>query len=85
MKHGMLQKTQKMTTDPAVLVGTPNRGVIRPALDSGSAAASPARSVMRGHQPEERARWSPRATLAVSGGVSLLLWGAIGWVIFGLR
>jgi hypothetical protein len=30
-------------------------------------------------------RWSPRATLAFGGGVSLLLWGAIGLAIYALR
>jgi|HubBroStandDraft_5_1064220.scaffolds.fasta_scaffold962086_2 hypothetical protein len=33
----------------------------------------------------EDKRWSPKATLAVSGGVSLLLWGAIGMAIFAFR
>jgi len=30
-------------------------------------------------------RWSPRATLALSGGISLLLWGAIGLAIAAVR
>jgi hypothetical protein len=38
----------------------------------------------RGRALEDK-RWSPKATLAVSGGVSLLLWGAIGMAIFAFR
>lgn len=30
-------------------------------------------------------RWSPRATLALGGGLSLLLWGAIGLAIAAVR
>ena len=38
-----------------------------------------------GRRAQEDKRWSPKATLAVSGGVSLLLWGAIGMAIFAFR
>jgi len=34
---------------------------------------------------EDHRRWSPRATLALSGGVSLLLWAAIGLALSSLR
>jgi hypothetical protein len=30
-------------------------------------------------------RWSPRATLAVSGGVALLLWGLVGLAVSAIR
>ena len=87
----MLQ-TRKMTSPQATLLSTSSRVDVCPSLDADSGAASAARldrelvgSVLRDHQPGARARWSPRATLALSGGISLLLWGAIGLVIFGFR
>ena len=83
----MLQ-TRKLTARPA-LVSAPHRALS--ALEPEVGVLSRARqnelltSVWRGHPPEERGRWSPRATLAMSGGLSLLLWGAIGLAIFAFR
>jgi hypothetical protein len=91
MKHGMLQ-TRKMTSHQATLLSTSSRVDVCPSLDAESGAAPSARlerelagKVLRDHHPGVRPRWSPRATLALSGGISLLLWGAIGLVIFGFR
>ncbi len=39
----------------------------------------------RARYPDENKRWSPKATIVMSGGVSLLLWGAIGLAIYALR
>jgi hypothetical protein len=50
--------------------------------------ASPARELQTklygdwdGKRLDSGRRWSPRATLALSGGIALLLWGAIGLTI----
>lgn len=53
--------------------------------------ASPARALQErlastyrlGEDSDDGRRWSPRAALALSGGISLLLWVAIGF-IFGV-
>jgi hypothetical protein len=89
MKSAMLQ-TRKITAD---LRATPNAsrlGKSHLAQDSHAIATAP-----RFRQAEALeftlrtrpavARWSPLATLALSGGVSLLLWGALGLAFFGLH
>jgi Flp pilus assembly protein TadB len=37
------------------------------------------------HAVRQGGRWSPRATLAVSGGVALLLWGLVGLAVSAIR
>lgn len=48
-----------------------NRAAERPAQKPAAAGWKAGESAGR------RAKWSPRATLAVSGGVALLLWGLV--------
>ena len=82
-----------MSSDPATLAGAQLSKAIRLPIEAEAGVGLSGRfgkkgsfrSVRGGHQSEQRERWSPRATLALSGGVSLLLWGAIGLAIFGSR
>lgn len=77
-------------TEPTDVVA---RAVV-PGLESEiSVAASPALSLQQRLAEEWKPaadapyapRWPPRATLALAGGASLLLWGAIAAVVAGLR
>jgi Flp pilus assembly protein TadB len=48
--------------------------------------SSPEKAVWKDIQASRRgAGWSPRATLAVSGGIALLLWGLVGLAVSAIR
>ena len=81
----MLQ-TPKTADLPATPVGGLQRDVI--SLNFGEKPGVRFQDGLGGSDRDralEDKRWSPKATLAVSGGVSLLLWGAIGMAIFAFR
>jgi len=88
----MLQ-TRKMSATP---VAAPNAGtaspLLRPSNPADATVESPARrrqelveAVWGAPAAPEGRRWSPRATLAVSGGIALALWGVIGLAIYAIR
>lgn len=81
----MLQ-TRKTAVHP-VAVGSSQSRVIRLAFDARHPLlpAAALGSSDRAGYPAEDKRWPPMATIAMSGGVSLLLWGAIGLAIYALR
>jgi hypothetical protein len=82
----MLQ-TRKTAVNPAAAVGSSRPHVIR--LDFDSRHRPPQEAAFGSKEcvryPGEHKRWSPRATLALGGGVSLLLWGVIGLAIYTFR
>jgi hypothetical protein len=56
--------------------------------DVGGAASARAQAERRTYKDDaalRRSRWSPRATLAVSGGVGLLLWGLVALAVSAIR
>jgi len=81
-------QTQKLSMDIASENGgssTATRAqprMLRPRLSDAGGVASPTH---REHAMQRRRRWSPRATLAVSGGAGLLIWGAIALAISAIR
>ena len=56
--------------------------------DVGGAASARAQAEQRASKHGDalrQARWSPRATLAVSGGLGLLLWGLVALAVSAIR
>jgi hypothetical protein len=84
----MLQ-TRKTSAVPVAVAGVGGaRPLPRPSNYLDPSVASPARSrqelieaAWRERAAQPGRRWSPRATLAFSGGAALLLWGMIGLAI----
>src|SRR5579864_8059102 len=74
--------SSELPPEPAARIAQPGQ----------ASSASPART-LQAHLDEAwrvpsygaARRWSPRATLALSGGISLLLWGGIALAIVALR
>jgi len=85
---------RRLAEDDLPPLGTlePRLTLVREADADSPAADSPARSlqarvaqVIVEHPAESAPRWAPRATLALSGGISLLLWAALAGCLGAFR
>ena len=87
--------TRKLSMDVASQTDAPSiRPTPQPRLSTASDAALASldrgrqerlESVWKSGAANRGARWSPRATLAVSGGVGLLLWGLVALAVSAMR
>jgi Flp pilus assembly protein TadB len=83
-----IAETRKLTMDVADETRTSATSLAAaPALAVRDASERrPEKGVWGDIQASRRgARWSPRATLAVSGGIALLLWGLVGLAVSAIR
>lgn len=86
-----MAQTRKLSMDVASQTDAPlTRPQPRSASDDALASLESGReqrpvSVWKEGAESRGARWSPRATLAVSGGVGLLLWGLVALVVSAIR
>lgn len=83
-----MAQTRKLTMDVADETGASATPLATaPAFTvRGASERTPEKAVWKHSQTvRQGARWSPRATLAVSGGVALLLWGLIGLAFSAIR
>jgi Flp pilus assembly protein TadB len=82
-----MAEMRKLTMDVADETGAAATSLATaPALTVGDASERRPKAVWKDIQTSRRgARWSPRATLAVSGGIALLLWGLVGLAVSAIR
>jgi len=87
-----MAETRKLPMDFASETGAstgPTTARVLRLSDVSGAASGRAQAKLRACEDDDsvrrRGRWSPRATLAVSGGVALLLWGLVGLAVSAIR